>query len=82
MIDLLMSKTEQLTAVAERLTDEQIDALLDFAQSMTGEPFLDRAPPGALASLERGLEQLARGETVSLDELADRLKAAAKPHGT
>jgi hypothetical protein len=82
MIDLLMTKTERLAAVAGRLTDEQIDALLDFAQSMTEEPFVERAPPEAVASLERGLEQLARGETVSLDELADRLKAAAKPHGT
>jgi hypothetical protein len=77
-----MTKTEELTAVAGRLTDEQIDALLDFAQSMTEEPFYERAPPEALASLECGLEQLARGETVSLEELADRLKAAAKPHGT
>jgi hypothetical protein len=77
-----MTKTEQLTAVAERLTDEQFDALLDFAQSMTEEPFYEAAPPEALASLERGIEQLARGETVSLEELSDRLKAAAKPHGT
>ena len=75
-----MTKSEQLTAVAESLTDEQIDALLDFAQSMTDEAFYERAPPEALASLERGLEQLARGETVSLEELADRLKAAAKPN--
>jgi hypothetical protein len=77
-----MTRTERLAVVAERLTDEQIDALLDFAQSMSDEPFYDRAPPEALASLERGLDQLARGETVSLDELADRLKAAAKPHGS
>jgi hypothetical protein len=77
-----MTKTEQLTAVAERLTDEQIEALLDFAQSMTEEPFYERAPPEALASLDRGLDQLARGETVSLDELADRLKAATKPRGS
>ena len=74
-----MTKTEKLTAVAERLTEEQIDALLHFAQSMADEPLYDHAPPEALASLERGLEQLARGETVSLDELAERLTAAAKP---
>jgi len=74
-----MTKTERLTAVAERLTDEQIDALLYFAQSMAGEAFYDKAPPEARASLERGLEQIARGETVSLDELAERLEAAAKP---
>jgi hypothetical protein len=76
-----MSRTERLTAVAERLTSEQIEALLDFAQSMAEEPFYDRAPPEALASLERGLDQLSRGETVTLDELADRLTAAAKSAG-
>jgi hypothetical protein len=74
-----MTKTERLTAVAERLTNEQVEALLDFARSMAEEPFYDRAPPEALASLERGLGQLDRGETVSLDELADRLESAAKP---
>jgi hypothetical protein len=77
-----MSRTERLTAVAERLTSEQLEALLDFAQSMAEEPFYHRAPPEALASLERGLEQLAGGEAVTLDELADRLKAAAKPNGS
>jgi len=74
-----MTKAEQLTAVAERLSDEQIDALLSFARSMTEESFYDKAPPEALASLERGLEQVARGETVSLDELSKRLETAAKP---
>ena len=74
-----MTKAEQLTAVAERLSDEQIDALLSFARSMTEESFYDTAPLEALASLERGLEQVARGETVSLDELSKRLETAAKP---
>jgi predicted transcriptional regulator len=76
-----MSKTEQLAAVAERLSEEQVDALLSLAHSMVDEPFYDKAPPEALASLERGLEQIARGETVSLDELSKRLEAAAKPSG-
>ena len=65
-----MTKAEQLTAVAERLSEEQIEALLSFARSMAEEPFYEKAPPEALASLERGLEQIARGETVSLDELS------------
>jgi hypothetical protein len=76
-----MTKTEQLAAVARRLTEEQIDALLDFAQSMAGRSFYDDAPPEALASLERGLAQIAAGEVVELDELDRRLKAAAKPSG-
>jgi hypothetical protein len=77
-----MTKTEQLAVVAGRLSEDQIDALLSFAQSMADEPFYEKAPPEALASLERGLEQIARGETVSLDELSKRLEAAAKPSGT
>jgi predicted transcriptional regulator len=77
-----MTKAEQLTAVAEKLSDEQVDALLSFARSMADEPFYDQAPPDALASLERGLQQVARGETVSLEELSERLKAAAKPSST
>jgi hypothetical protein len=77
-----MTKTEQLTAVAEHLSDEQIDALLYFAQSMADEPFYGVAPPEALASLERGLEQIARGEVVSIEELDDRLKRAAESSGT
>jgi predicted transcriptional regulator len=76
-----MTKAEQLTAVAERLSEEQVDALLSLAQSMVDEPFYDKAPPEALASIERGLEQIARGETISLDELSKRLEAAAKPSG-
>jgi len=77
-----MTKAEQLKAVADRLGEEQIDSLLALARSMADTPFYDRAPPAALASLERGLEQLARGETVSLDQLSSRLEIAAKPSGT
>jgi hypothetical protein len=73
-----MTKAEQLTAVAKRLSEEQMDALLFFARSMTDEAYYDKAPPEALASLQRGLEQTARGETVSLDELSKRLETAAK----
>jgi hypothetical protein len=74
-----MTKAEQLAGVAGRLSEEQIDALLSFARSMTEEPFYDKASPEALASLDRGLEPIARGETVSLDEISKRLEAAAKP---
>lgn len=74
-----MTRAEQLTAVVERLTEEQVEALLSFAESMVEEPAYKKAPPEALASIELGLEQLAPGETVSLDELDIRLKAAAKP---
>ena len=74
-----MTKAEQLKVVVRRLSEEQIDALLSFARAMTEEPFYNNAPPEALASLQRGLEQTVRGETVSLDELSKRLEKAAKP---
>ena len=76
-----MTKAEQLTAVAAQLSEEQVDALLSFARSMADEPFYERAPPEAMASLELGLEQIARGEAVPLDELSKRLAVAAKPSG-
>ena len=78
-----MTKTEQLTAVAERLNEEQIDALLDIAQSMAEQPFYNVAPPEALASIKQGLEQLDRGEGIGQVDVVARLKAAAaKPRGT
>ena len=74
-----MTRTEQLTGVAARLSEEQVDALPSFAGSMADERFHEKAPPRALVSLERGLEQIARWGAVSADELSKRLAAAAKP---
>jgi hypothetical protein len=48
----------------------------------TQEPsFYDRAPAEALASLERGLAQIAAGEIVELHQLDRRLKAALRKSG-
>jgi hypothetical protein len=77
-----MTKTERLTAIVERLSEDQVDSLLFFAQSMAGKPFYNTAPPEAQASLERGLKQVERGEPLSLDELVERLESAAKRSGT
>lgn len=77
-----MTKIEQLNAVAQALNDEQVDALISFAQALRDEPFYDRAPPEALASIERGLAQIARGEMAPLEELARRLDSAAQSADT
>ena len=73
-----MTRIEKLQAAAADLSDDQFDALISLARSMTSKPFYDEAPPAVLRSIERGLEQVARGETVTLDELADRLAHAAR----
>jgi hypothetical protein len=73
-----MTKTEQLKAVADRLSDEQIGTLLSFAHAMADAPFYETAPPEALASLDRGLRQLERGEGVPLEELSERLAVARR----
>jgi predicted transcriptional regulator len=70
-----MTKIEQLTSVAQQLSDDQVADLLALAQSMAEAPFYDRAPPEALASIERGLAQIARGEDIALEEYAKRLDA-------
>jgi hypothetical protein len=77
-----MTKAEQLTAIAERLSDDQIESLLFFARSMAEKPYYDTASPEALASIERGLRQIDRDETVSLTQLSERLARAAKPQGS
>lgn len=78
MIQFRMTKTEQLKAVADRLSDEQIDTLLSFAHAMVDTPFYETASPEALASLDRGLLQLERGEGVPLEELSEKLAAARR----
>jgi hypothetical protein len=73
-----MTRIEKLQAAAAPLSDDQIDALVSLARSVTSKTFYDQAPPDALRSIERGLDQVARGETVTFDELADRLARAAR----
>ena len=76
-----MTKVEQISREAAALSDYQLEATLEFIRSMKREPFFYSAPPEALASIERGLEQLSRGETIELDELSRRLEAITKPDG-
>lgn len=72
-----MTKIEQISREAAALSDYQLEAALEFIRNMKKEPFFYSAPPEALASIERGREQLARGEQIDLDELSRRLKRAA-----
>ena len=73
-----MDQTLALADAASKLSDEQVGTLIDLARAMSERPFYERAPPAALASLEQGLAEFHRGETVSLGELAERLRTAAE----
>lgn len=73
-----MTKLEQISQEAAALTDYQLEAALDFIRSMKREPFFYSAPPEAIASIERGLEQIDNGDYISFEELSRRLDAATK----
>lgn len=62
-----MTKIEQLAHTAANLSDEQVDGLIAFATYLAGEPLYNSAPPEVLASIDRGLAQLERGDTIAAD---------------
>jgi hypothetical protein len=70
-----MTKIDQLTQAARSLTDEQIDGVLAYAKSLSGEAYYATAPADALASIERGLAQLAASDTRSAGDVFQRLQA-------
>jgi hypothetical protein len=72
-----MSRIDRLQSVASELSEDQVDALIAFAESLVGESLYSLAGPEALASVERGLDQVSRGETVSLEELRRRLSGVS-----
>ena len=74
-----MTKVEHISREAAALSDDQLEAALEFIRSMKCDPFFYSAPPEALASIERGLEQIDRGEHIDLNALSRRLEVAAKP---
>jgi len=67
-----MTKVEQISREAEGLSDEQLNATLDFIRTMKRDPFFYSAPIEALESIERGREEIARGEGVGFAEAARR----------
>jgi hypothetical protein len=74
-----MSKIDQLIEAATALTDEQIDGVLAYtrslAPSLAGQSAYASASPDALASIQRGLEQSAAGETEAAAVVFARLQA-------
>lgn len=76
-----MTKVEKLAAAAEALSDDQIDALISVAQAMKDRPFYYRAPPEALAAMDRGLAEAAAGKSISGDDVLARIDQGLKARG-
>ena len=70
-----MTKMEQLTQAAAALSNEHIDGLIAYAVYLASQPLYYEAPPEVLASIDRGLAQHARGNTVPATTVFDRLQA-------
>lgn len=73
-----MSKIEQISREVASLSEQQLEAALEFIRDLKREPFLHSAPPEAWESIARGREQASRGETIDLQELSRRLQRAAQ----
>lgn len=76
-----MSKLDNLTEAAQALPSEQLDALIDLAKAMRAPPFIERAPPEAITSLEQGLEEIAAGQSVDGAAVFDRLGQKLRARG-
>lgn len=70
-----MGKVEQLIEAAAPLDDEQVDGLIAYARSLASESIYSSAPPEAVASIERGLAEIASGRTVPADAVFARVRA-------
>jgi hypothetical protein len=73
-----MTKIEQIRQEAASLSEDQLEAALEFIRHMKAEPFLYSAPPEVWESIERGRDQIKRGEGVTFAEAARRLERAVK----
>ncbi|RTL65994.1 MAG: hypothetical protein EKK41_19495 [Hyphomicrobiales bacterium] len=73
-----MSKIDKLTEIAGKLSEDQIEGLIHYAQTLVEEPFLDRAPPEALESLERGLADARAGRVIDAKIVFERLEKKIK----
>ncbi len=74
-----MTKIEQLHAAAQSLSDEQLEALVSIAKTMTSRPFYTSAPSEALAALDQGLAEIREGHSIPggavFEGIDQRLKA-------
>ena len=77
-----MSKIEKLAEIAGQLTEDQVEGLIHYAQSLLDEPFLDQAPPEVLEDIRIGLEQADQGRVVDgkvvFARLKDKIEASRK----
>ena len=69
-----MTKVEQLAATASTLSGDQLDGLLAFGRQLNSAPYYDRAPPAAIASIDRGLSDLGDGKTIPSGDVFSALQ--------
>jgi hypothetical protein len=70
-----MTKIEQLTQAATALTDEQLEGVLAYTRYLAGETYFATASTEVLASIDRGQEQQAAGETSPAATVFARLQS-------
>jgi len=64
-----MTKIEQLANEAKSLSEEQLDALIDYVRYFSSEPVYRTASQEVLSSIQRGLEQHPAGDTVPAEQV-------------
>ena len=70
-----MTKVEQLTNVANTLSNDQLDGLIAYTHHLSSEPFYTSAPKEVLASIDRGIDDADAGRVVSRTTLLERIHA-------
>ena len=75
-----MTKLDILADSARALSKDQLDALIDFPESMGKRPYIETAPPEALAALDKGLAEIRDGLTVSGTDVFDRIDRKLRSH--
>lgn len=75
-----MTRTEQIVREAAALSEDQQDAALDFIRALKRDPYYHSASPEALAALDRGLAEIAAGQTIAGEDVFDSIDRRLKAH--
>lgn len=73
-----MEILELINIEAAALDDDQREAVLEYIRCLRRGPIYATLPPEVLESIERGQDQLRRGEKIGLEEASARMARAAR----